>query len=181
MTTIIDGSASADFATPLPLTEGGTGIATATTAIVQIVNTQTGAVATGTTVMPVDDTIPQNTEGNEYMTLAITPKHADNKLNIEVVAQFGHSVNTAITSGALFKDSVASAVAAAIGVNVGTNGISSPIVINYTVVAGSTSATTYKVRIGSSSAGTTTFNGDSGGRKFGGVMSSSITITEYTA
>ena len=42
MTTIIDGSANADFATPLPLTEGGTGIATATTAIVQIKNVQTG-------------------------------------------------------------------------------------------------------------------------------------------
>ena len=35
----------------------------------QIVATQTGAVATGTTTFPEDDTIPQNTEGDEYMTL----------------------------------------------------------------------------------------------------------------
>lgn len=39
-------------------------------------------------------------------------------------------------------------------------------------------ATTFKVRIGGTSAGATTFNGSGGGRKLGGVMASSITITE---
>ncbi len=52
--------------------------------LVQVVNTETGAVATGTTVMPADNTIPQNTEGDEYMTLAITPTNTNNKLLIEV-------------------------------------------------------------------------------------------------
>ena len=52
---------------------------------VQVVNTQTGAVDTGTTAMPCDDTIPQNTEGDEFMTLAITPTSATNKLKIDVV------------------------------------------------------------------------------------------------
>ena len=56
--------------------------------LVQVVNTQTGAVATGTTVMPIDDTIPQNTEGDQYMTLAITPTHASNKLLIEVSGHY---------------------------------------------------------------------------------------------
>jgi hypothetical protein len=41
--------------------------------LLQVVNTTTGAVATGTTVMPFDDTIPQSGEGDQYMSLAITP------------------------------------------------------------------------------------------------------------
>ena len=36
--------------------------------VVQTVHTQDGEVATGTTNLPFDDTIPQNTEGDEYMT-----------------------------------------------------------------------------------------------------------------
>lgn len=32
-------------------------------AVLQVVNTHSGAVATGTTVIPNDDTLPQNTEG----------------------------------------------------------------------------------------------------------------------
>ena len=32
----------------------------------QVVNTQTGTVSTGTTIIPHDDTIPQKTEGSPY-------------------------------------------------------------------------------------------------------------------
>ena len=35
--------------------------------LLQQVNFQSGAVATGTTIFPEDDTIPQNTEGDQYM------------------------------------------------------------------------------------------------------------------
>jgi hypothetical protein len=47
---------------------------------VQVVSMASSVVATGTTIMPLDDTTPQNTEGNQYMTLDITPKSATNKL-----------------------------------------------------------------------------------------------------
>ena len=52
---------------------------------IQIVNTPNGSVATGTTTIPFDDTIPQNTEGNEYMTCAITPTNASSTLEIDVL------------------------------------------------------------------------------------------------
>ena len=42
--------------------------------VLQVVQTQTGAVATTTVTIPFDDTIPQITEGAEFITLAITPK-----------------------------------------------------------------------------------------------------------
>lgn len=143
--------------------------------VVQVVNTQTGAVATGTTTIPVDDTIPQNTEGVEFMTLAVTPTSASNKLMIEVVAMIqcgGNGVNT----GALFQDSTANAIAA---INWGT-GVTehSTCVLRHYMTAGTTSPTTFKFRAGNSNAGTTTFNGGSSSREYGGVAASSITITE---
>ena len=51
--------------------------------VVQEVNVQDGEVATSSSPnMPDNDTIPQITEGTEYMTLAITPDDAANILKI---------------------------------------------------------------------------------------------------
>lgn len=147
--------------------------------LVQVVSTQTGAVATGTTLLPADNSIPQITEGNEYLTQTITPTNAANKLLISVslcisTSSIGHIV------GALFQDSGANALAAAAQLPQGAGNM---IQLNFshTMVAGTTSATTFRVRAGASAAGTTTFNGFSGGRILGGVASSSITITELKA
>jgi hypothetical protein len=49
------------------------------------------------------------------------------------------------------------------------------------MAAGTTSATTFKVRIGAVTSGTITFNGIGSARKLGGVLASSITITEIKA
>ena len=79
--------------------------------VVQVVNVTDGAVATGTTVMAFDDTIPQNTEGDEYMSLAITPKSTTNILKIEVVANSAATAGTTAIVG-LFQDSTDDALAA---------------------------------------------------------------------
>jgi hypothetical protein len=80
--------------------------------VLQTANSVTGAVATGTTVLPFDDTIPQNTEGDQYMSQAITPRAAANVLRTQsAIAACGHSV-AVVKSMALFKDSVANALAA---------------------------------------------------------------------
>jgi hypothetical protein len=146
-------------------------------AIVQVKNVQTGAVATGTTSIPNDDTIPQNTEGDEFMTLAITPTNSSNKLRIEVNAFGASGTANRFTTMALFQDSTASAISAT-----STFGdqetATFPLVISHYMTAGTTSETTFKIRIGLSTANTFTFNGWNGGRIFGGVANSSITITE---
>jgi len=150
--------------------------------IVQIVSTQTGAVATGTIPIPVDDTIPQQSspiEGDQYMTLAITPKATGNKLRIDVTLALTNDAAGGIQmTVALFQDAIAGALAA---VNEQIAAASQPGLFSFSHVmdAGTTSATTFKVRAGGSIAGTTTFNGSAGGRTFGGVMASSIRITEY--
>lgn len=156
---------------------GGT-VARPAGSIVQVVNVQDGALATGTTVIPYDDTIPQNTEGDEYMTLAITPTSATNKLKIEVVCNLAHSSTVTNLLAALFQDATANALAA--GQSAKANAANTPgqVLFTHYMAAGTTSSTTFKVRAGSGTAGTTTFNGASGARRFGGVMASSITITE---
>jgi hypothetical protein len=149
----------------------------ATNRVIQVVNTQTGAVATGSTVIPLDDTIPQITEGNEYMTLAITPTSATNKLKIEVVGHWAHTVSNTFVTAALFQDSTASALAAATQASTLASG-NAELTFTYWMTSGTTSVTTFRVRAGGGDAGTTTFNGRIGGRVFGGIMASSITITE---
>ncbi len=144
--------------------------------LVQVQRTDTGAVASGTTQIPNDDTIPQNTEGDQYMTQAITPSSAANVLSVEASAQFTVSTN-AYLQAALFQDSTANALKAIVAGNNAAD-YPFPLSIKQRVLAGTTSATTFKVRAGPSSAATMTFNGVAAGRKLGGVMNSYIEAQE---
>lgn len=147
--------------------------------VVQVVHATDSAVATGTTGLPFDDSIPQSNEGDQFMSLAITPKNASNYLLVEV--------NCFVTLNAsewaimaLFQDSVTDALAATAEYeSTGTAG--GPICLRYRMVAGTTSPTTFKVRIGRPASGTVTFNGQSGNRMLGGVAASTITISEIAA
>lgn len=146
--------------------------------IVQIVNTQTGAVATGTTLTPIDDTIPQKTEGDEYMSLAITPTSATNKLKIDIVVVF-HCVRQ-ITFH-LHQDDNNDAIAVASRDRGATSDEPNTIAFTHYMVAGTTSATTFKLRAGLQASDTMTFNGYNGNRMWAGECASSITITEIEA
>lgn len=147
--------------------------------VVQVVNVMDGAVGTGTTIMPADDTIPQNSEGDELFTLAITPTNSSNKLIIQAVVSMGASLATHCTI-ALFQDSTAGAIAVVSDYHTAGNSHCEHSLTHY-MTAGTTSSTTFKIRGGGSNAGTYTFNGASASRHFGGVIASSITITEISA
>lgn len=148
--------------------------------VVQVVNTQTGALASGTTILPLDNTIPQNTEGDQYMSLSITPTRATNKLLIEVVVMGGFAAGRRLVA-ALFQDSTAGALAAMANSAADSGILPNCLFFSHTMTTGTTSATTFKVRVGPDTAGTFYFNGEgnTAGRVFGGVAASSITITEY--
>jgi len=150
---------------------------TASGGVVQVVNSTYSALATGTTLIPRDDTIPQNTEGDQYMSQAITPTSATNVLVVQVVF-FGGSSAIGDFAGALFIDSTANAVAACLTYVEANENIM--LVLTYTQVAGGTSAIDFKFRAGNSAAGTTSFNGRAGVRLYGAITKSSMTITEYT-
>jgi hypothetical protein len=144
--------------------------------MVQRVYSEDGAVATGTTTLPADDTIPQNTEGTQFLSVSITPSSATNILDIEVSVMVAASAIVHI-SAALFQDSTANALAARSQKALAAGDLMQ-ITFMHSMVAGTTSATTFKVRIGGSGASTITLNGFSGGRIFGGVSASIIRVTE---
>ena len=205
MTTIIDGSANADFATPLPVAEGGTGLSTspitvalggtgsvlgaASGSIVQVAFAKLTTSGTSTVLIPADDTIPQNTEGAEILTLAITPKSATSTLIISVDTNLVEESNAAdgCVLCALFRDSTADAIVATIESGKGTGGgvyaamEGAEMSLNTSVSAASTSETTFKLRVGGEQAGTYRWNGGASSRRLGGVMTTSITIFEVLA
>lgn len=138
-----------------------------------------GAVATGTTVIPADDTIPQSGEGDQYYTVSITPQLATNILVVYASLNWASSVVGDMTL-ALFRDAGADAVAA--------TGVDVPVITNpyqnhlvYIVAAGAVTATTFKLRAGNSAAGTTTVNGVTGARRYGGVGRSGLLVLELSA
>lgn len=66
-------------------TQGGGVIPSTAGKYAQIVNVQDSNVATGNTAIPDDDTIPQSNEGDEYMSVTITPTNENNILEIECI------------------------------------------------------------------------------------------------
>jgi len=148
--------------------------------VVQNIVSATGAVATGTTVMVLDDTIPQNTEGDEYMTVSVTPTSASNLLFVKAHAEASNSNAGGHLITALFKDSVANAIKARSQKNSGATS-DHQLDVEAWVLAGSASAITFKNRLGNSAAGTTTFNGNTGARELGGVMDSYMLVQEVSA
>ena len=146
---------------------------------VQVVNTQTGTASTATTVFPLDDSIPQNTEGDQLMTLAVTPTNTANILLVDVTIVLAASIAVWVGVG-LFQDSVAGALAAT-AEYIGDANTGAVIHFRHKMTAGTVSSTTFKIRAGPSSAATLTLNGAGGLRYFGGVQPSSITITEISA
>ena len=149
--------------------------------VVQVVNVMDGAVASGTTILPINSGIPQNTEGDEQMTLAITPTSATNKLKIEVVVHLASSSASApFLAAALFQDTTADSLAVGYEIQTGVANETVNIAFTHYMTTGTTSATTFKVRVGSRLSGTTTFNGSGAADRYGGVSASSITIWEIS-
>lgn len=143
-------------------------------------NTSAGAVATGTTTMPQDDSIPQNTEGDQYMTITYPRRSPVNLLEIEHIGYYSQSAGTYLVS-ALFQDATAGALAAGMRYNPSNANVHAPTPLKHRRLCGAAGNTTFNVRAGASSAATVTFNGISGGRMLGGVMASTLGVRELAA
>jgi hypothetical protein len=137
------------------------------------------AVSTSSTI-PLDSTIPQNTEGAEYTQIATsyTPTDAASILEIEVFLGMIAGDIGGNHSFALFKDSDANAIACA-DITPANANYSNQVTIKYRVVAGSTSARTYKLRYGPN-AGTTYINRRyDNATVFNNLVHSHMKITEF--
>ena len=135
----------------------------------------TTALDSTTTVIPWDDTIPQNTEGDEALTLTYTPTRNDSILIVRCgaliggVAGYGNAI-------ALFKDFESSARAVAAQNAYQSTALCNPH-IAYRMVSGTTSPITFRLRYGANNVGTCYLNGGTG-RKYGGVANTFIEIEE---
>lgn len=121
--------------------------------IVQIVRTEFMDDSSGVTTIPLDDTIPQITEGDEYMTRAITPTSAVNILRVRAQVLAGTSATWSAIA-ALFQDATANALKA---ITSYVNAENTFLALSHQQVAGTTSATTFRVRCGGNG-GTFYFN-----------------------
>lgn len=142
---------------------------------VQKVYTPVTGVSTGTTTIPLDNTIPTITEGTQFLTRAITPASGANLLEIEAKL---HVASTAITTVGMTLNDGTNTVAATLQEVTPVNTVFSAT-INYNVIPSAVISTTYNVRAGGSAASTITANGASAAGLYGGVLTSYIKITEW--
>lgn len=149
------------------------------TGLVQRVVTATSTVVSGTAQIPLDDTIPQVTEGTQFLAVTITPRNAASTLVVEAQVFFS-SVNNVTITGAIHLGSAADAIAA-VGIPVGV-GAEAVMVMRHSFVANTSAAIPVQLRLGGSGATTIHMNGSSAGaRRFGGVAASSISVTEIAS
>lgn len=146
--------------------------------VLQVVHAQSGTFASTTSIIPIDNTIPQNTEGTEFLTASITPTSATSILLITVTSFFGTSPGNWLLA-ALFQDSIVNALATAV-TYMPTNTAGATTSLAYSMTAGSTNATTFKLRYGPGTAGTCYINGSTVGFA-NGTLRTTITITEIAA
>lgn len=134
-----------------------------------------------TTTIPLDDTIPQNTEGDEVITATLTPKSTTNRLRC-TVAGFG-GVSTEVEAIlALFVNTTANAIYAS-NINWKLNGADEgQFFAQFEWLPASVSAQTVKLRMGKTTAGHLYLNADSSGnRLFGGAAAVTMVLEEIYA
>lgn len=183
-----------NFEKPFAIASGGTGADNLAEAqanlgigiggaahIIQHLHFFTGVQASGTLPIPSDNSKPQNDEGTEFMTLAITPTKSTNSLVIRANTFIGKPTTSGgvIIAAVLFQDSIADALAIAcesIPVTTASYLVTIPLV--HEMIAGTTDEITFKIRAGFTSAGTYHFNSRTGAEHFGGINMSFIEIIE---
>jgi hypothetical protein len=146
--------------------------------LVQYVRAFSTAVVSDATAMFFDNTIPQNTEGGQYLTKAIVPTSALNTLLVDADLSFAPNA-AGVAMIALFQDSTANAISGRAN-SVGTaNAIQLPI--HHVMQAGTVASTTFNVRAGINGAAQNSMNAQTGGGAvglFGGTSFSWLTLTE---
>ena len=145
--------------------------------IIQVANNSIATVVDVDAFFPQDDTLPQNTEGDQIVTCTITPTNANSTLVI--TANAWGSIDSGGLAGqlALFQDTNADALAFTAN-RVGASSECS-LTLHYTCLANTTSSTTFKLRGGCRQGGHWYINGGTGGtRLYGGASAAYLTITE---
>ena len=139
--------------------------------IVKVVNVQNATVGTGTTTCPSDDTIPQISETNVFLTLNITPTSAANYLlifaNVNVVFNFADGYGNV----ALFNDDTHATNALCVTYVSHHANFQEQLFLQHYMLADQNTEMTFKVGVANLNAGTIYHNSHTtGARVYGGKM-----------
>jgi hypothetical protein len=130
-----------------------------------------------TTTIPLDDTIPQNTEGTEILSVSLTPKSVTSRVRLRfqgqvVCASLANFIAAAFSSG--------SANALRSTWDAFDANYPGQMVLEHEYVPGVTTALTFSVRVGTSAGLTIRLNGQIGSRLFGGTSAATLVVEEIT-
>jgi hypothetical protein len=128
-----------------------------------------------TAQIPVDDTIPQSSEGTQIISVSITPKSTTNKLRIRF-SGWGSASGLTTLIWSLFNGGT-NAIAAG-GVAVPSSGYLEQICGEVEYTPGVVTAQTISLRVGPSSAVNAMINGSAASRYFGGSGITTLTVEE---
>jgi len=133
----------------------GAGTVDLSAKMIQYVVANDSTAGSTTVRIPFNNTIPQNTEGAEIMTITITPTSSSSILVIDCRIAYDTDANS-IPAIALFQDTTANALAAT--PLQGSSSVTPRMAtLFYSMAAGTTDATTFKIRGGPQIATTQTF------------------------
>lgn len=129
--------------------------------------------------IPVDNTIPQITEGFQVLSIPYTPKSATNRLKVTFETSMAADVNAGFTA-ALFVGPGNDAKRAR-ALSMPTPSAAYELLVSWEGVAGTTSAINIQARVGTNGAANFWLNALSNAiPMFGGVLAATLTIEEFT-
>lgn len=132
------------------------------------------------TQIPIDDTLPQNTEGTQILSVSLTPKSATNRVRLRFQGQVTSDTAAVNAIAAIFSSASVNALRAEF-VSLATNGNGYVLCLEHEYVPGTTSALTYTVRVGPASAVNLRLNGNAVGRLLGGAIGATLIVEEIAA
>ncbi len=132
-----------------------------------------------TGIVPLDNTVPQASEGIAILSASHTPQGNSNRVRIRF-SGFANSSSDSVPIVAFLSVDGGAAVQVC-AVSAGSAAMPAQIFFEYEHTPGDTTAHTYSVRVGPGGVGTIRFNGGATTRLFGGAAAARLTIEEIKA
>ena len=148
----------------------------------EVYSSNDGSGSYGTTI-PMDSSVPTNSEGTQIFTLAFTPKSATNTLLIDGLVYAGGyqtgSTDQQVLTVSLFKDSDTSPITGgSIKLYSAPDTFTQPIPFRGKLTSGTTSEIEFKVRLGANTS-SIYYNRTRNAQYFGGLLHSRLLIQEF--
>ena len=148
--------------------------------LVNTVSKELGELFTTTSLIPLDDTIPQSDEGEEVLSVNITPNSESNYLYINANGFLSSSLDGGFVITSIVKLGQSDALCAHENY-ISTANTCQSFSMNVRIPVTDLDNQQYALRIGGSDPGTVSVGGNPTGRRFGSVGLTTLTVEERTS